>query len=123
MTHLCVFQERAGDLEELIAAEFARLREFLQEEEARVKEKLQKQKEEKLNQLEEALTQTTEQISRLENTAEQLRLKLREEENPEQLKVRGRGRTQRAQRHASGVFTHPLHVLCYRESKISSGGE
>lgn len=85
-----LFQERAGDLEELITAEFGRLREFLQEEEERIKEKLQKQKEEKLHQLEEALTQTTEQISRLENTAEQLRLKLREEENPEQLKVRGR---------------------------------
>lgn len=56
-----------------------------------MKERLQKQKEEKLEQLEEALTQTTEQISRLENTAEQLRLKLREEENPEQLKVRGEG--------------------------------
>lgn len=79
---------RAGGLEGLISAEFGRLKEFLQEEEARIMEKLQKQKEEKLNQLEEALTQTTGQISRLENTAEQLRLKLREEENPEQLKVR-----------------------------------
>lgn len=38
--------------------------------------------------LEEALTQATEQISQLENTADQLRIKLREEENPEQLKVR-----------------------------------
>lgn len=56
----------------------------------RVKERLQKQKEEKLDQLEEALTKTTEQISQLENTAEQLHLKLREEENPEQLKVRER---------------------------------
>lgn len=84
---LPVFQERAGDLEELVTAEFGRLREFLLEEEERIKEKLQKQKEEQLNQLEEALTQTTEQISRLESTADQLRLKLREEENPEQLKV------------------------------------
>lgn len=83
---ILLIKERAGDLEELITAEFVRLREFLQEEEVRVKERLQKQKEEKLDQLEEALTQTTEQISRLENTAEQLRLKLREEENPEQLK-------------------------------------
>lgn len=56
----------------------------------RVKNRLQKHKEEKLDQLEEALTKTTEQISQLENTAEQLRLKLREEENPEQLKVRER---------------------------------
>lgn len=67
--------------------EFGRLREFLLAEEERIKERLQKQKKEKLNQLEEALTKTTEQISRLENTAAQLRLKLREEENPEQLKV------------------------------------
>ncbi|KAE8285914.1 Zinc-binding protein A33 [Larimichthys crocea] len=59
-------KERAGDLEELVTAEFSRLREFLLEEEERIKEKLQKQKEEKLNQLEEALTQTTEQISQLE---------------------------------------------------------
>lgn len=81
-----VFQERAGDLEAMVTAEFGRLREFLLEEEERIKEKLKKQKEEKLNQLEEALTQTTEQISQMENTAGQLRLKLREEENPEQLK-------------------------------------
>ncbi|XP_070769437.1 zinc-binding protein A33-like [Enoplosus armatus] len=83
---ILLIKERAGDLEELVTAEFGRLREFLLEEEERIKEKLQKQKEEKLNQLEEALTQTTEQISQLESTAEQLHLKLREEENPEQLK-------------------------------------
>lgn len=75
-------------MEELVSAEFGRLRDFLLEEEQRVKFKLQKQKEEKLQQLEEVLTQTTEQISRLESAADQLRLKLREEENPEQLKVR-----------------------------------
>lgn len=71
-----------------MSAEFGRLKEFLLEEEERIKEKLQKQKEEKLSLLEEALTQATEQISQLENTADQLRIKLREEENPEQLKVR-----------------------------------
>lgn len=87
-TDIAVTKELAGDLEELVSAEFSRLRDFLLEEEQRVKGKLQKQKEEKLQQLEEALTQTTEQISRLESTADQLRLKLREEENPEQLKVR-----------------------------------
>jgi len=87
---LPVFQERAGDLEEMVNAEFGRLREFLREEEERIKEKLQKQKEETLNQLEEALTETTEQISQLESTAERLRLKLAEEENPEQLKVQRR---------------------------------
>lgn len=78
-------------MEELVSAEFGRMREFLVEEEERIKEKLQKQKEEKLQQLEEALTQSTEQISQLEITADKLRLKLREEENPEQLKVRGEG--------------------------------
>ncbi|XP_076594847.1 nuclear factor 7, brain-like [Chaetodon auriga] len=83
---ILLLKERAGDLEELVTAEFGRLREFLLEEEERIKEKLQKQKEEKLNQLEEALTQTTEQISQLESTTDELRLKLREEENPEQLK-------------------------------------
>lgn len=82
------FQERAGDLEELVTAEFSRMREFLIEEEERIKEKLQKQKEEKLQHLDEALTQSTEQISRLEITADKLRLKLGEEETPEQLKVR-----------------------------------
>ena len=90
-TLLSFFQERAGDLEELVTAEFSRLREFLLEEEERIKGKLQKQKEEKLNQLEEALTEATEQISQLESTADQLRLKLTEEENPEQLKVKEEG--------------------------------
>lgn len=53
-----------------------------------MKKKLQKEKEERLTQLEEALTQATEQISQLESAAEKLRIKLREDENPEQLKVR-----------------------------------
>ncbi|XP_058506633.1 nuclear factor 7, brain-like [Solea solea] len=83
---ILLIKERAADLEDLVSAEFGCLREFLLQEEERIKEKLQKQKEEKLNQLEEALTQATEQISQLEITADQLRLKLREEENPEQLK-------------------------------------
>lgn len=83
---ILLIKERAGDLEELVSAEFSRMREFLVEEEERIKEKLQKQKEEKLQQLEEALTQSTEQISQLEITADKLQLKLREEENPEQLK-------------------------------------
>ncbi|XP_069387901.1 zinc-binding protein A33-like isoform X1 [Paralichthys olivaceus] len=83
---ILVIKERESDLEDLVSAEFGRLREFLLEEEERIKEKLQKQKQEKLNQLEEALTQATEQISELESTANQLCIKLREEENPEQLK-------------------------------------
>lgn len=84
---LPLFQGRAGDLEEMVTAEFGLLREFLLEEEVHIKEKLQKQKDEKLNQLEEALTETTEQISQMESRADQLHLKLTEEENPEQLKV------------------------------------
>ncbi|KAF6726652.1 Zinc-binding protein A33 [Oryzias melastigma] len=83
---ILLIKERAGDLEEMVSAEFVRLKEFLLEEEERIKEKLQREKSEKLSQLEEALTKATEQISQLENTAEKLRLKLREEENPEQLK-------------------------------------
>ncbi|KAM9376719.1 zinc-binding protein A33-like [Pholidichthys leucotaenia] len=83
---ILLIKERAGDLEEQVTAEFGRLKELLLEEEACIKEKLQKQKEEKLNQLEEALTWSTEQISQLENAADELRAKLREEENPEQLK-------------------------------------
>ncbi|KAM7389777.1 hypothetical protein PAMP_023734 [Pampus punctatissimus] len=83
---ILLIKESAGDLEELVTAEFGRLREFLLEEEERIKGKLKKEKEEKLDQLEEALTEATEQISQLEGTADQLRLKLREEENPEQLK-------------------------------------
>ncbi|XP_053285238.1 nuclear factor 7, brain [Pleuronectes platessa] len=83
---ILIIKERASDLEDLVSAEFGRLREFLLEEEERIKEKLQKQKEEKLSQLEEALTQATEQISELESTADQLRVKMTEEESPEQLK-------------------------------------
>ncbi|XP_010787700.1 zinc-binding protein A33-like [Notothenia coriiceps] len=83
---ILLIKERAGDLEEMVTAEFGRLREFLLEEEERIKVKLQWQKEQKLKQLEEALTETTEQISQMENIADELRLKLTEEENPEQLK-------------------------------------
>ncbi|XP_051926420.1 nuclear factor 7, brain-like [Hippocampus zosterae] len=83
---ILLIKERAGDLEEMISEEFGHLREFLQEEEDRIKQKLQKQKEEKLAELEGALTEATQQISQLESTANQLRLKLMEEENPEQLK-------------------------------------
>ncbi|XP_061900082.1 zinc-binding protein A33-like isoform X2 [Entelurus aequoreus] len=83
---ILLIKERAGDLDEQITAEFGGLREFLQEEEERVKEEVQKQKEEQVRQLEDALTEATQQSSRLENTVEQLQLKLMEEDNPEQLK-------------------------------------
>nr|XP_015801872.2 zinc-binding protein A33 [Nothobranchius furzeri] len=83
---ILLMKERAEDLEQLVVVEFARLKEFLTEEEELIKEKLQKEKEEKLSQLEEALTRATEQISQLETTAEKLHIKLREEENPQQLK-------------------------------------
>uniref|UniRef100_A0A8C6WNP6 Uncharacterized protein n=1 Tax=Neogobius melanostomus TaxID=47308 RepID=A0A8C6WNP6_9GOBI len=83
---ILLIKEKAGDLEEQVTAEIGRLRDFLVEEEQRIKEKLQRQKEDKLNQLDEALTQATEQISQLEKTADELCAKLREEEDPEQLK-------------------------------------
>ncbi|CAB1337294.1 unnamed protein product, partial [Coregonus sp. 'balchen'] len=81
------YKERAGDIEEQVSAEFGRLREFLLQEE-RVKERVRREKEERLNQLEEALKHTTEQISQLEQTAEQLHIKLQEEEYPAQLRER-----------------------------------
>lgn len=83
---ILLIKEKAGDLEEQVTAEIGRLRDFLVEEEQRIKAKLQRQKEDKLNQLDDALTQATEQISQLEKTADELCAKLREEENPEQLK-------------------------------------
>ncbi|CAL8354997.1 unnamed protein product [Merluccius merluccius] len=83
---ICHIKQQAGDLDRQVSAEFDFLREFLRQEEQRIKEKLQKEKEEKLDQLEKALTQATEQMSRLEMRADELRLKLQEEENPEQLK-------------------------------------
>lgn len=99
-------------MEELVSAEFGRMREFLVEEEERIKEKLQKQKEEKLQQLEEALTQSTEQISQLEITADKLRLKLREE-NPEQLKVREEETGQRRRIYGRATyFSLSFSILC-----------
>ncbi|XP_041713590.1 E3 ubiquitin-protein ligase TRIM17-like [Coregonus clupeaformis] len=80
------YKERAGDIEEQVSAEFGRLREFLLQEEERVKERVRREKEERLNQLEEALKHTTEQISQLEQTADQLHIKLQEEEYPAQLR-------------------------------------
>lgn len=100
-------------MEELVSAEFGRMREFLVEEEERIKEKRQKQKEEKLQQLEEALTQSTEQISQLEITADKLRLKLREEENPEQLKVREEETGQRRRIYGRATyFSLSFSILC-----------
>eukprot|EP00063_Salmo_salar_P080141 XP_014054976.1 PREDICTED: zinc-binding protein A33-like [Salmo salar] len=83
---IMLIKERAGDMEVQVSAEFGRLREFLLQEEERVKERLQREKEKRLNQLEEALKHTTEQIGQLEQTADQLHIKLREEENPAQLR-------------------------------------
>ncbi|XP_076015573.1 zinc-binding protein A33-like [Genypterus blacodes] len=83
---ILLIKEQAGNLEGQVSAEFDRLRDFLQKEEERVKEKLQAEKQDKLNKLEEALTKATEQISQLESTAQQLCLKLEEDDNPEQLK-------------------------------------
>lgn len=107
------FQEQAGNLEELVSAEFGRLREFLLKEEERIKEKLQVEKQDKLNKLEEALTKATEQISQLENTAEQLYVKLEEDDNPGQLKVskrRGGGVFNCIQVIYSSVFLYFIHL-------------
>ncbi|CAL8264039.1 unnamed protein product [Lota lota] len=79
-------KEQAGDLDHQVSSKFDLLREFLREEEQRIKENLRKEKDGKLDQLEKALTQATEQISQLEMRADELRLKLQEEESPEQLK-------------------------------------
>ncbi|KAM6953206.1 nuclear factor 7, brain-like [Aplochiton taeniatus] len=83
---IVVIKEHTEDLEEQVCAEFRGLREFLRLEEERVREKLRAEKEKRLDQLGKALARTTEQISRLESTADQLRDKLGEEENPDQLK-------------------------------------
>lgn len=69
-------------LEEQIGWEFRQLREFLEREEEEAKSRLRRVKEERLRLLDETLTQTTQQISALEITAEQLQSKLGEEENP-----------------------------------------
>nr|XP_046179290.1 E3 ubiquitin-protein ligase TRIM39-like [Oncorhynchus gorbuscha] len=82
---IMLIKERAEDIEEQVSAEFGRLREFLLQEEERVKESLRREKENRLHQLEEVLKHTTEQIGQLEQTADQLRVKLRENENPAQL--------------------------------------
>ncbi|KAJ3588222.1 hypothetical protein NHX12_011816 [Muraenolepis orangiensis] len=79
-------KEQAEGLNRQVSSEFDCLREFLRQEEQRIKEKLWEQREEKLDQLEKALTEATEQIDQLEIRADELRLKLQEEENPAQLK-------------------------------------
>ncbi|KAG7462081.1 hypothetical protein MATL_G00198720 [Megalops atlanticus] len=77
--------EQAGALEEQIGWEFGQLREFLEREEQEVRARLRKEKEERLRMLDESLQRTAEQVSQLELAAQQLRTKLREEENPAQL--------------------------------------
>ncbi|XP_036406770.1 zinc-binding protein A33-like [Megalops cyprinoides] len=79
-------KEQAGALEEQIGWEFRQLREFLEQEEQEVKNRLRREKEERLRMLDESLQRTAEQVSQLELAAEQLRAKLREEENPAQLR-------------------------------------
>ncbi|XP_010900106.1 E3 ubiquitin-protein ligase TRIM39 [Esox lucius] len=83
---ILLIEEQSAHMEKQVSAEFGCLRGFLLQEEERAKERLQRQKEERLIRLAEALTQTTERISQLENTADQLRIKLREDEDPAQLK-------------------------------------
>ncbi|XP_067104503.1 zinc-binding protein A33-like [Osmerus mordax] len=83
---ILLIKERAAEQEGRASAEFARLRDFLQREEERVKENLRRHKEDTLHQLERDFTHASEQISQLERTADELRGRLREEENPAQLK-------------------------------------
>ncbi|KAG5846205.1 hypothetical protein ANANG_G00147330 [Anguilla anguilla] len=84
-------KENAGTLEEQISWEFGQLRQFLDREEEEAKARVRREKEERLRLLDQTLTHTTQQISTLEITAQLLQEKLREEENPAQLRVRGGG--------------------------------
>ncbi|KAJ8377298.1 hypothetical protein AAFF_G00261470 [Aldrovandia affinis] len=79
-------KEQAGELEEQISCEFRQMREFLEREEEETKGRLRRVKEERLRLLDETLTHTALQISALEITAQQLQDKLREEDNPAQLR-------------------------------------
>lgn len=79
-------KENAGTLEEQISWEFGQLRQFLDREEEEAKARVRREKEERLRLLDQTLTHTTQQTSTLEITAQLLQEKLREEENPAQLR-------------------------------------
>ncbi|KAI1888605.1 hypothetical protein AGOR_G00186880, partial [Albula goreensis] len=79
-------KEQASTLEDQISWEFVQLRELLQREEEEAKAGLRREKEERLRLLDQTLTHTTQQISALELTAQELHHKLREEDHPAQLR-------------------------------------
>ncbi|KAJ8382429.1 hypothetical protein SKAU_G00032070 [Synaphobranchus kaupii] len=79
-------KDNAAVLEDQISWEFGQLREFLRCEEEEAKARLCREKEERLRLLDNTLTHTTQQISALEITAQQLQEKLREDDNPTQLR-------------------------------------
>uniref|UniRef100_A0AAY4E041 TRI39 ligase n=1 Tax=Denticeps clupeoides TaxID=299321 RepID=A0AAY4E041_9TELE len=81
-------QERADVLERQVSTDFQRLHDFLSAEEKEVKEHLRRVKEEKLEQLNGSLTHITQQMSRLESSAQDIHAKLDQEERPELLTVR-----------------------------------
>uniref|UniRef100_A0AAY4E0S7 Uncharacterized protein n=1 Tax=Denticeps clupeoides TaxID=299321 RepID=A0AAY4E0S7_9TELE len=78
-------QERADVLERQVSTDFQRLHDFLSAEEKEVKEHLRRVKEEKLEQLNGSLTHITQQMSRLESSAQDIHAKLDQEERPELL--------------------------------------
>uniref|UniRef100_A0A8C9R5I9 Zinc-binding protein A33-like n=1 Tax=Scleropages formosus TaxID=113540 RepID=A0A8C9R5I9_SCLFO len=75
-------QEQGAALEDQIAHEFRQLRDFLEREEDQVRGHLRQEKDRRLRQLDESLKRSTEQMALLEMSAEQLELRLRQEENP-----------------------------------------
>ncbi|XP_061107558.1 nuclear factor 7, brain-like isoform X2 [Conger conger] len=79
-------KEHAGTLEDQMGREFAQLRLFLQREEEQARATLRGRKEERLQQLDETLTHTTQHISTLHTTALQLQHKLDQDDNPAQLR-------------------------------------
>ncbi|XP_028816840.1 zinc-binding protein A33-like [Denticeps clupeoides] len=78
-------KERADVLERQVSTDFQRLHDFLSAEEKEVKEHLRRVKEEKLEQLNGSLTHITQQMSRLESSAQDIHAKLDQEERPELL--------------------------------------
>uniref|UniRef100_A0A8C9TNC0 Zinc-binding protein A33-like n=1 Tax=Scleropages formosus TaxID=113540 RepID=A0A8C9TNC0_SCLFO len=97
-THSVVPIKEAADgykqgaaLEDQIAHEFRQLRDFLEREEDQVRGHLRQEKDRRLRQLDESLKRSTEQMALLEMSAEQLELRLRQEENPFLLRVRSCG--------------------------------
>ncbi|XP_062381050.1 zinc-binding protein A33-like [Sardina pilchardus] len=82
---ILLLKERAGELDHQISTEYQELRDFLSRQEEEMKARLRQAKEQKLGQLNDLLTQTTEQMSELELAAKTIHTKLNEEDNPKLL--------------------------------------